>query len=106
MDADECLIQSDGSVRGYYWDGDYFKDSYGNSPALDYADYYAYFVSSGGGVDNYSNADWDSCGNIYSKKIFSFRSPYRTDGYNAYGVYPDGLVVISDLGVKDSYGKH
>ena len=31
MDADECLIQSDGSVRGYYWDGDYFKDSYGNS---------------------------------------------------------------------------
>ena len=43
-----------------------------SSPALDYADYYAYFVSSGGGVDNYSNADWDSCGNIYSKKFLIF----------------------------------
>ena len=31
MDADECLIQLDGSVRSYYWDGDYFKDSCGNS---------------------------------------------------------------------------
>lgn len=36
------------------------------SPGLDYYNYYAYFVSSGGGVDNYSNADWDSCGQIFT----------------------------------------
>lgn len=72
----------------------------GRSPALDYADYYAYFVSSGGGVDNYSDADWDSCGNIYTKKIFNFRSPYLSG--NAYYVYSDGSVYHWNIG--GSYG--
>lgn len=53
-------------VGSGYFEGYACWSSYGsNSPGLDYDDYYAYFVSSGGGVDNYSNADWDSCGIIY-----------------------------------------
>ena len=84
--------------------------SYGrSSPALDYADYYAYFVSSGGGVDNYSNADWNSCGNIYSKKIFNFRSPDIDDDYgsigSAYYVGSRGDIVYYGWSIDVSYGK-
>lgn len=56
------LVHPDGDVGNHGWNID---GSYGrSSPALDYVDYYAYFVSFGGGVDNYSNTDWDSCGHF------------------------------------------
>ena len=97
-------MESDGDAQDVYWP---VGRSYGRSPALDYANHYAYFVSSGGGADNYSNANWDSCGNNYSKKIFSFRSPYVGNDYShisAYDVYQNGDVGYDSIMHWDSCG--
>lgn len=62
-------------------------------------------MSSGGGVDNYSNADWDSCGNIYSKKIFNFRSPILYYDDCACCVLSNGTVGLNNSwGISNSYG--
>ena len=67
-DQNAGQVYSDGIVYNNW----VVERSYGSSPGLDYADYYAYFVSSGGGVDNYSNADWDSCGIFIPRKFLTF----------------------------------
>ena len=97
-------MNDDGVVDG---DRGVTRDPCGrSSPGIDYADYYAYFVSSGGGVDNYSNADWDSCGINFTPRKINFRSPYvdhSNDG--ACIVHPGGYVNGGEHVDWDSCGR-
>ena len=90
-------MADDGDTEVGYLDDETTFSCGRNSPGLDYYNYYAYFVSSGGGVDNYSNADWDSCG--MSSPVLEY------DYYSVCQVRSGGNVdYYDDWSVADSCG--